>query len=83
MDVKFQNKTINYELATFDEFQLDEDLEFCCYRLRIMDSKSPLWDKKSAKFCWADVMSQDDIVYYPIDFCPFCGERFEYVEIKD
>ncbi|WP_160272847.1 hypothetical protein [Nitrosopumilus piranensis] len=48
-----------------------------------MDSKTPLWDKKSGKFCWADIMSDDDVVYYPIDFCPFCGERFEYIENND
>lgn len=78
MNIKFQKKSINYELASFDEFVLEEDLEFCCYRLRIMDSKTPLWDKKSGKFCWTDA-SFDDVVCYPIDFCPFCGERFEYI----
>ena len=83
MNVKFQKQSINYELASFDEFRLDEDLEFCCYRLRIMNSKTPLWDKKSGRFCWTDMLSGDDVVYYPIDFCPFCGERFEYIEVKN
>ncbi len=83
MDVKFQKQTTNYEFATFEDYKLLEDLEFCCYRLRILDSEFHLWNKKSGKFCWTDSVSGDDVIYYPIDFCPFCGERFEYVETKD
>ena len=82
MDVKFQKQTQNYEFASFDEYAIIEDLEFCCYRFRILDSELSLFNKKSAKFCWIDSKSHDDIVYYPIDFCPFCGERFEYIEVK-
>ena len=83
MDIKFQKQTQNYEFATFDEYKINEDLEFCCYRLRILDSELSLFNKKSGKFCWVDSKSTDDILHYPIDFCPFCGERFEYTEIKD
>lgn len=85
MDVKFKRQTQNYEFATFDECTLNEDLEFCCYRLRIMDSELSLFNRKSGKFCWVDSKSHDDndVIYYPIDFCPFCGERFEYTEVKN
>ena len=81
MDVKFEKQTHNYNFARFDEYNLNEDLEFCCYRLRILDSELSLFNKKSGKFCWIDSKSDDDVLYYEIDFCPFCGERFEYVEI--
>jgi hypothetical protein len=81
MKIKFQKQTENYEFATFDEYRVIEDLEFCCYRFHILDSESSLWNKKSGKFCWIGVNSQDEPIYYPIDFCPFCGERFDYEEV--
>ena len=76
MDVKFQKQTQSYEFATFNEYKLNEDLEFCCYRLHILNSELSLYNNKTGKFCWIDSKSGDDVIYYPIDFCPFCGERF-------
>ena len=83
MEIKFKKQTENYEFATFDEYDLAEDLEFCCYRLRIMNSETPLWNKKSQKFCWTSSVSKENHILYPLDFCPFCGERFTYIETAD
>jgi hypothetical protein len=82
MNVKFQKHVTNYELATFEEYEIIEDIEFCCYRLRIMDSQLHLWNKKSGKFCWADTVSHDDVVSIQLTFVLFVVSDLSIQKLK-
>ena len=66
-----------FEYVTFTEFKNEDDLEFCCEKLRKYVSSVKAWSGKLGKFC---IVEKD--VLTPIDYCHICGEKIEYVSVE-
>jgi hypothetical protein len=64
--------------ATYANFTLNRDVEFCCESFRNFCKKFTVWDYSQAKFAIVDKITYDDHSVQPIDYCPFCGEKIEY-----
>jgi hypothetical protein len=60
----------------------------CCNRLREFSDNcmEKEFKGKDGKLCFVETIyyndSADEHIYYPVDYCPFCGEKIEYVKIK-
>ena len=55
---------------------------FCCKQLKDLDSDYKLWNIKTAEFHFRDINTDGDIAYFPLKFCPLCGEKIEYLSVK-
>jgi hypothetical protein len=60
----------------------------CCNRMREFSDSymERAFTGKDEKLCMVETVSYndsaDEYIYYPVDYCPFCGEKIEYVKIK-
>lgn len=77
MKVFFYKEIQAYEYVTFSKLKMDEKTNFCCDKFRNYDSLMKAWDSKTGKFC---LVEKDTLI--PIDYCPFCGERIEYIQVE-
>ena len=77
MEVYVRKEIQAFEYVSFTEFKSENELEFCCEKLKKYVSNVKAWSGKIGKFC---IVENDVLV--PIDYCPFCGEKTEYVFVE-
>ena len=77
MQVFVRKEVQAFEYVSFTEFKSENELEFCCEKLKKYVSNVRAWSGKIGKFC---IVEND--VLTPIDYCPFCGEKIEYVSVE-
>ena len=77
MQVRFRKEIQAFEYVTFTELEFEDKSIFCCEGLQKYHSIVKAWSGKIGKFC---IVEKDVLV--PIDYCPFCGEKIEYVSVE-
>ena len=77
MEVYVRKDVHAFEYVSFTELKIDEKSNFCCEKLDKYVSIVKSWSEKIRKFCLVENNS-----LAPIDFCPFCGEKIEYVDVE-
>lgn len=77
MKVYFCKEVQAFEYVSFTEFVNEGELDFCCEKLKKYVSVVKAWSGKIGKFC---IVEKN--VLTPIDYCPFCGEKIEYVSVE-
>ena len=68
--------------GSYVDHVLSKDAVLCCDKFREYSKKFPSWDYGKGKFTTVDEITYDGHSQTPIDFCPFCGEKMKYKEIK-
>ena len=67
----------------FVEFQIDSARTWwCCKQLKEHDKNFQLWNVKWAKFHFKDMSVKGTIAFFPMYYCPYCGEKIEYEEVE-
>lgn len=74
MEVYIQKEIQAFEYVSFTELKLEGKSNFCCEKLEKYVSVVKAWSSKIGKFC---IVEKD--ILTPIDYCPFCGEKIEYI----
>ena len=74
MEVFVRKEVHAFEHVPFTEFKTEIDLPFCCDKLKKYTAVVKFWSTKIGKF---SIVEKDSLI--PIDYCPFCGEKIEYV----
>jgi len=65
----------------FTEFHVDTHRTWwCCKQLKEHDKHFQLWNVKWAKFHFKDISTDGNIAFFPMNYCPYCGEKIEYEE---
>jgi hypothetical protein len=65
----------------FTEFHVDTHRTWwCCKQLKEHDRHFQLWNVKWAKFHFKDIATDGNIAFFPMSYCPYCGEKIEYEE---
>lgn len=77
MLVYVQKKIQAFEYVTFTEFENENELDFCCQKLKKYVFIVKAWSEKIGKFC---IVEKD--VLTSIDYCPFCSEKIEYISVE-
>ncbi|MGY5149691.1 MAG: hypothetical protein ACW9W3_06480 [Candidatus Nitrosopumilus sp. bin_68KS] len=77
MQVYVHKEIHAFEYVSFTEFKNENELDFCCEKLKKYVSSVNAWGGKIGKFC---IVEKD--VLTPIDHCPFCGEKIEYIFVE-
>ena len=77
MKVYFRKEVQAYEYVTFSELKIANESNFCCKKLERYASTVKSWSSKLGKFC---IVEKDQLV--PIDYCPFCGQKIEYIQVE-
>ena len=55
---------------------------WCCKSLKDHDSGYSLWNIKWGKFYFKDISPDGSMAFFPMYYCPYCGEKIEYEEVK-
>ena len=66
-----------FEYVSFAEFKIETRQDFCCDKLKRYTATVKSWSSKIGKF---SIVEKDTLI--PIDYCPFCGEKIEYIEVQ-
>lgn len=77
MNAYFRKEIHAFEYETFTELEVKDGTTFCCDGLENYPSVVDSWSSKIGKFC----ITEKDVLV-PINYCPFCGEKIEYVSVK-
>ena len=77
MEVYVRKEVHAFEYISFTEFKNEDEMDFCCKKLRKYVSSVKVWSEKIGKFC---IVEKD--ILTPIDYCPFCGKKIEYVFVE-
>ena len=88
MEVYYHKEIQAFEYVTFSELKIQDKGDFCCDKLKKYVSEvkawqfwssqpSEAWNGKIGTFC---IVEKDHLV--PIDYCPFCGEKIEYISVE-
>ena len=77
MEVYVRKEIQAFEYVSFTEFKNEDKLDFCCEKLKKYVSVVKAWSGKIGKFC---IVEKD--VLTPIEYCPFCGEKIEYISVE-
>lgn len=62
---------------------LTQDVIFCCDRFKEYTKKFPSWNYETGRFTIVDGITYEGNSTTVIDYCPFCGEKIKYKEIKN
>jgi len=76
MEVYVRKEVQAFEYVSFTEFKNEGRLDFCCEKLKKYVSSIKACSK-IGKFC---IVEKD--ILTPIDYCPFCGEKIEYISVE-
>lgn len=68
------------ENNTYSNFTLRRDTEFCCEKFKNYCKKFTVWNYEHGKFSIVDQIIYEGHSVQSIDFCPFCGEKIDYVD---
>ncbi|MCV0367250.1 MAG: hypothetical protein K5798_08335 [Nitrosopumilus sp.] len=77
MQVSVRKEVQAFEYVSFTEFKNEDELDFCCEKLKKYVSVVKAWSSKIGKFC---IVEKD--ILTPIDYCPFCGAKIEYISME-
>lgn len=68
--------------GSYADHVLSKDTILCCDKFREYSKKFPSWSYEKGRFTIVDEITYDGHTQIAIDFCPFCGEKIKYKEIK-
>lgn len=77
MKVFFHKEIQAFEYVSFTELKIENESEFCCEKLQMYVSSVKSWNGKIGKFSLVEKNS-----FVPIDYCPFCGQKIEYICVE-
>lgn len=77
MKVFFHKEIQAFEYVSFTELKIEKESEFCCEKFQNYVSSVKSWNGKIGKFSLVE-----NNKFVPIDYCPFCGEKIEYVSVE-
>ncbi|MBI5697521.1 MAG: hypothetical protein HZC29_03295 [Thaumarchaeota archaeon] len=70
------------EGKTYSDHTLLKDTTYCCESFKEFCKKFPSWSYESGRFTIIDSITYDSNTQTQINYCPFCGEKIKYKEIK-
>lgn len=70
------------EEKTYTNYELQKNAEFCCDEFKSFCKKFTVWSYENGKFAIVDSITYEGHSVRPISFCPFCGEKIEYKQVK-
>ncbi|MBA0908358.1 MAG: hypothetical protein H0Z55_03145 [Nitrosarchaeum sp.] len=68
------------ENDSYSNFTLKRETVFCCEQFKMYCKKFTVWNYKQGKFGIVDQINYDGHSVRSIDFCPFCGEKIDYLD---
>lgn len=77
MEVYYRKEIQAFEYVSFTELKLEAQSKFCCKKFMKYCSSVNAWSGKIGKFC---ILEKD--ILTPIDYCPFCGEKIQYITVE-
>ena len=77
MEVYVRREVQAFEYVSFTEFKTESRQEFCCEKLKKYTATVKSWSNKIGKF---SIVEKSILI--PIEYCPFCGEKIEYIEVE-
>ena len=72
----------NSSSGSYTDHVLNKDVILCCDKFKEYSKKFPSWSYEKGRFTIVDEITYEGNSQTPIDFCPFCGEKMKYKEIK-
>lgn len=72
----------NSESGTYSDCALVKGVEFCCDKFKEFSKKFPSWSYEHGRFTIVDQITYDGQTSTAINYCPFCGKKIKYKEIK-
>ncbi len=69
-----------YENNSYLNYILKHETKFCCEKFKNYCKKFTGWNYEQGTFSIIDQITYDGQSAISIDFCPFCGEKIEYVD---
>ena len=72
-----------FEGEAYSNYVLKRDVLFCCDQFKNYCKKFTVWSYDHGKFAIVDQITYEGHSVQTIDFCPFCGEKIEYVYEKN
>lgn len=70
------------EGKSYSDYSLLKDVEYCCDAFREFCKKFPSWSYEKGRFTIVNQITYDENTQTEINYCPFCGEKIKYKEIK-
>ena len=77
MQVYFHKEIQAFEYVSFSELKINSKSDFCCEKFEKYVSSVKSWNGKIGKY---SIVEKENFV--PIDFCPFCGKKMEYISVE-
>lgn len=70
------------EGGVYSDCTLVKDTLYCCDIFKEFCRRFPSWSYEKGKFTIVDEINYDSNTQTPINYCPFCGEKIKYKELK-
>lgn len=67
---------------TYSDHTLLKETQYCCESFKEFCKKFPSWDYQLGRFTIVNEITYDSNKQISISYCPFCGEKIKYKEIK-
>lgn len=77
MKVFFRKEIQAFEYVSFTELKTETESDFCCAKFQNYVSYVESWNEKIGKLSLVENKR-----FVPIDYCPFCGEKIEYISVE-
>ena len=77
MEAYYRKEIQAFEYVSFTELKIENKSEFCCEKLQNYTAAVKAWNGKIGRFC---IVEKETLT--PIDYCPFCGEKIEYIPVE-
>lgn len=61
---------------------LTQDVALCCDKFKEYSKRFPSWSYEKGRFTVVNEITYEGHSQIQIDYCPFCGEKIKYKEIK-
>lgn len=68
--------------GSYTDHILSQNVILCCDRFKEYTKKFPSWNYKTGRFTIVDEITYEGHSQISVDYCPFCGEKIKYKEIK-
>ena len=70
------------EGKTYSDHTLLKSTTYCCDQFKEFCKKFPSWNYELGRFTIIDSISYDSNTQVQINYCPFCGQKIKYKQIK-
>ena len=70
------------EGKTYSDHTLQKSTIYCCDQFKDYCKKFPSWSYQSGRFTIIDSITYDSNTQTPINYCPFCGQKIKYKQVK-